>query len=50
MVDRIKVGEVEQGIDGASLFRRRCEELSCAYDNLESRLGIRTGRLMTSGR
>lgn len=43
MVDRVKAWEAQQGIDGAYQFQRRCDELNCAYDQLETRLGIATG-------
>jgi len=43
MVDRVKAWEAEQGSDGARAFRERCEELNRAYDDLQARLGIRTG-------
>ena len=43
MVDRVKVWEAKQGIDGAALFQARCDELNLAYDDLQRRLGIPTG-------
>ncbi len=43
MVDRVKSWETQQGIDGARTFQARCEALNQAYDELETRLGIRTG-------
>ena len=43
MVDRVKTWEAEQGMDGARAFRERCDELNRAYDDLQARLGIRTG-------
>ena len=43
MVDRVKMWEAERGIDGARAFRERCDELNRAYDDLQTRLGIRTG-------
>ena len=44
MVDRVKVWETERNLDGAGAFRARCVELDRAYDELEVRLGIATGR------
>jgi glycosyltransferase involved in cell wall biosynthesis len=44
MVDRVKAWEAEHGRDGAAAFRSRCAELHRAYDDLEMRLGITTGR------
>jgi glycosyltransferase involved in cell wall biosynthesis len=43
MVDRVKTWETQRGLDGASAFRTRCEELDRAYDELELRHGIATG-------
>jgi glycosyltransferase involved in cell wall biosynthesis len=43
MVDRVKTWETERGIDGTRAFRERCDELNRAYDDLQTRLGIRTG-------
>ena len=44
MVDRVKAWEAERRLDGAAAFRARCAELDRAYDELETRLGIATGR------
>jgi glycosyltransferase involved in cell wall biosynthesis len=44
MVDRVKAWETERQLDGAAAFRARCAELDRAYDELETRLGIATGR------
>lgn len=43
MVDRIKHWEAQRGVDGHAAFLARCGELQNAYDDLETRLGIRTG-------
>lgn len=43
VVDRVKLWEAEQGVDGAAAFQARCAELERAYDELESRCGIPTG-------
>jgi len=43
IVDRVKVWEVERGLDGAAAFRARCAELEQAYDELQVRCGIATG-------
>jgi glycosyltransferase involved in cell wall biosynthesis len=43
MVDRIKHWEARRGVDGDAAFLARCGELQSAYDDLETRLGIRTG-------
>jgi glycosyltransferase involved in cell wall biosynthesis len=43
MVDRVKAWEAQRGLNGASAFQARCEELHRAYDELETRLGIATG-------
>lgn len=44
MVDRVKTWEAERGVDGAAAFATRCAELDRAYDELEARTGIATGR------
>ncbi len=44
MVDRVKLWEAERRLDGAVAFQARCAELERAYDELEARLGIATGR------
>jgi glycosyltransferase involved in cell wall biosynthesis len=43
MVDRVKRWESQFARDGAQAFQKRCAELERAYDDLETRLGIKTG-------
>jgi hypothetical protein len=43
MVDRVKRWEAQLGGDGAQAFQARCAELERAYDELETRLGVKTG-------
>ena len=44
MVDRVKAWEAARGLDGAAAFQARCRELEQAYNELETRSGIPTGR------